>query len=63
MLLMISPPFSLFGLPLCWKWFRMFGEESVDYSRYFLIPGWNPAIKKNEESKEIQGQNFVVKII
>ena len=66
MLLMIFPPFVLFGLPLCWKLFRMFGEDSVAHSRYFLVPGWSPARSQSEEYDEksqTQGQKFGVKII
>jgi hypothetical protein len=51
LLLITLPPFTLFGFPASCKWCRIFGEESVIYSRYFLVPGWN--LVKGQPGREL----------
>ncbi|GBB88367.1 hypothetical protein RclHR1_14930006 [Rhizophagus clarus] len=48
-LIISLPPFTLFGLPITCKWCMKFGERSVNYSRYILVPGWKPDIRDEDQ--------------
>ena len=58
MLLIALPPCALFGFPTSCKWCRIFGEELVVYSRYFLVPKWSlPVRSRNQGSERDGGRN------
>jgi hypothetical protein len=48
-LIISLPPFTLFGLPITCKWCMKFGERSVIYSRYILVPGWKSDIRDEDQ--------------